>query len=183
MYSSIPSRIDVVQVLKNTAVGHISTLPPALLCAGIVASAADAASLLVTLRVARILVEAAAPTDTGEVVPEWVRKLIVAQASAFDRVVGIGDDGGTLARATRMLHACLKSRPHLLAVYLEVLTAEGRSRDSLLALSAVYSFAAGLPLHKGRLCRITCEIPALYRFAACCCSLKYTPEISIFVGI
>lgn len=159
MYSTIPSRIDV-EVGTEDIVVHISTLPPALLCAGMAASAADAASLLATLRVARILVEAAAPTDAGEVVPEWVRKLIVAQASAHDRVVGIGDDGGSLAQATRMLHACLKSRPHLLDVYLEVLTAEGRSSVSLLALSAVYSFTAGLPLHRGRLCRIMFEIPA-----------------------
>lgn len=107
-----------------------------------------------TLRVARILVEAAAPTDAGEIVPEWVRKLILAQASAHDRVGRIEDDGVTLSRATRMLHACLKSRPHLLDLYLEVLTVEGRSSDSLLALSAVYSFAAGLPSHKGKFRRI-----------------------------
>lgn len=132
---------------------HIFIFPhsPACLGAGMVA-AADGDSLLVTLRVARVLVEAAAPTDAGEAVPEWVRKLIVAQACAHDRLGAIGDDGVALSRAARMLHACLKSRPHLLAVYLEVLTAEGRSSDSLLALSAVYSFAVGLPLHEGKLC-------------------------------
>jgi len=82
-------------------------------------------------------------------VPEWIRKLIAAQASIHE-IIGVVGEEGVIARAEKILHACLVSRPHLLDAYLEVLTAEDRSADSLMALSAVASFAVGLPSYEGK---------------------------------
>ncbi|CAM9323776.1 unnamed protein product [Ectocarpus sp. 6 AP-2014] len=116
--------------------------------AGAAPSASDGNSQLAILRVACVLVEAAAPADAGEGVPEWIRKLIAAQASVHERVGAIGDEDNS-AKAEGLLHKCLKMRPGLLDVYLEVLTAEDRSSDSLMALSAIASFAVGLPAYEG----------------------------------
>lgn len=115
-------------------------------------SAGDGDSQLAVLRVARVLIEAAAPADAAvEGVPEWVRKLIAAQASVHEKMGVIGDEG-LISRAERILQACLKSRPYVLDVYLDVLTADDRSSDSLMALSAASSFAVGLPSYEGKLC-------------------------------
>lgn len=92
--------------------------------------------------------EAAAPAGAEEGVPEWVRKLIAAQASVHERVGATGDEGN-IAKAEGLLHRCLKMRPGLLDMYLEVLTAEDRSNDSLMALSAITSVAVALPVYEG----------------------------------
>lgn len=115
-----------------------------------VGSAGDGDSQLAILRVARVLIEAAAPADDEEGVPEWVRKLIAAQASVHEKMGGMGDED-LISRAERILQACLKSRRYLLDVYLDVLTAEERSSESLMALSAACSFAVGLPSYDGKL--------------------------------
>jgi len=116
-----------------------------------VGSAGDGDSQLAILRVARVLFEAA-PSDAAEAVPEWIRKLIAAQASIHERMGVIGDEG-VISRAEKILHACLMSRPPFLNTYLEVLTAEEKSADSLMALSAVASFAVSLPSYEGKFVR------------------------------
>ena len=118
-------------------------------CTGMVGSAGDGDSQLAILRVARVLFEAA-PSDAAEATPEWTRKLIAAQASVHERIGVIGNKSVN-ARAEKILHACLVSRPHLLGEYLQVLTAEDKSGDSLVALSAVSSFAVSLPSYEGKL--------------------------------
>ncbi|CAN0466401.1 unnamed protein product, partial [Ectocarpus sp. 12 AP-2014] len=115
---------------------------------GAAPSASDGNSQLAILRVACVLVEAAAPADAGEGVPEWVRKLIAAQAYVHERVGAIGDEDNS-AKAEGLLHRCLKMRPGLLDVYLEELTAEDKSSDSLMVLSAIASFAVDLPAYEG----------------------------------
>ena len=115
-----------------------------------VGSAGDGDSQLTLLRVARVLIEAAAPVDAEAEVPEWVRKLIAAQASVHEKI-GRMDDEGLISRAERMLQACLKSRGYLLDTYLDVLTAEDRSSKSLMALAAASSFAIRLPSYEGKL--------------------------------
>lgn len=115
-----------------------------------VGSAGDADSQLAILRVVRVLMEAAAPADAQEGVPEWARKLIVAQASVHEKMGGIGDED-LISRAERILKACVKSRPYLLDVYLDVLAAEDRSSESLMALSAASSVAVGLRSYEGEL--------------------------------
>lgn len=135
---------------------------PALVLAGVgmVGSAADGNSQLAILRVARVLIENAAPADTEVgAVPEWVRKLIIAQACVHDRMGGIGDEG-LISQAERILQACLKSRPYVLDVYLDVLTAEDRSSESLMALSAASFFAVGLPSYEGKLSNV-CALSSL----------------------
>lgn len=114
-----------------------------------VASANDVESQLAILRVARVLVEAAAPTKAEDGMPEWVHRLIVVQASVHERM-GVMSQELDLARAEKILHICLKARPLLLDTYVEVLTAEDRSSESVLALSAITSFAAGLPEYSGK---------------------------------
>lgn len=115
-----------------------------------VGSAGDGDSQLAILRVARVLIEAAAPADAEQGVPEWFRKLIAAQASVHDKMGRVGDQG-LISQAEKILQACFKSRPYALDVYLDVLTAEDRSSDSLMALSAASSFAVGLPSYEGKL--------------------------------
>lgn len=129
-----------------------------------VGSAGDGDSQLAILRVARVLFEAA-PSDAAEPVPEWIRKLIAAQASIHERMGVIGDEDG-ISRAEKILHACLLSRPHALDAYLEVLTAEDRSADSLMALSAVASYAVSLPSYEGKSTRWTSRCSGL-RLGGC----------------
>lgn len=121
-----------------------------LLEAGMVGSAGDGGSQLAILRVARVLIETAAPADAEKGIPEWVRKLIATQASVHDKVGGRGDKG-LISSAERVLQACLKARPYLFDVYLDFLTAEDRSSESLMALSAVSLFAVGQPSYEGKL--------------------------------
>lgn len=115
-----------------------------------VGSAGDGDSQLAILRVARVLIEGAAPADAEAGVPEWARKLIAAQASVHEKMGRMGDEG-LISRAERILQACLTSRRYLLDVYLDVLTAEDRSSESLMALSAASSFAIGLSSYEGKL--------------------------------
>lgn len=116
--------------------------------AGMVPLAADGKAQLAILRVARVLIETAAPTQAQAEVPEWVRRLICAQALVHERI-GASGDARIHSRAARILEGCLRSRPHLIDVYLDVLTADDRSGGNLVALSAVTSFALSRPLHKG----------------------------------
>lgn len=118
--------------------------------AGMVPFATDGKAQLAILRVTRVLVETAAPTQAQAEVPEWVRRLISFQARVHERI-GASGDARFRSRAARSLEGCLRSRPHLLEVYLDVLTADDRSGDCLVALSAVTSFALSRPLHKGEL--------------------------------
>ena len=115
-----------------------------------VGSAGDGDSQLAILRVARVLVETAAPANAGDGVPEWVKKLIAAQASVHEKMGAMGDERLT-AHAERVLRACFKSRRYFLDVYLDVLTSEDRSSESLMALSAACSFAVGLTSCEGKL--------------------------------
>ncbi|CAN0109074.1 unnamed protein product, partial [Scytosiphon promiscuus] len=122
----------------------LSFLPPAMCVVnlgGMVPSATDVETQLAILRVARALVEAGVPSRAEDGVPEWVQRLIVVQASVHERI-GLGGNRLDLSRAEKILHICLKARPLLLDTYLEVLTTENRSGESLLALSAITSFAA-----------------------------------------
>lgn len=113
-----------------------------------VTAAADGKAQLAILRTARVLVDAAAPASAEEEVPEWLRTLIAAQARLHERM-GASGDARALSRAAGVLEGCLKFRPHLLGVYLDVLAAEDRSCDSLVALSAVTAFALALPSRDG----------------------------------
>lgn len=110
--------------------------------------AADGEAQLAILRVARVLLDAAAPADPCEEVPEWVRKLIATQGCVHEKIGAI-DDRRILSTAARILEGGLKCHPHLLELYLDVLTAEERSSDSIVALSAVTTFALSLPQYKG----------------------------------
>lgn len=116
---------------------------------GLVPSATDVESQLAILRIARVLL-AGAPSEAEDGVPEWVQRLIVVQASVHERM-GVTGNARDLSRAEGILHTCIKARPLLLDTYVEVLTAEDRSSESLLALSAITSFAAGLPGYDGKL--------------------------------
>lgn len=117
--------------------------------AGMVPSAADGKAQLAILRVARVLVETAAPMQAQADVPEWVRRLISVQALVHEKI-GASGDARSQSRAARILEGCLRSRLHLAEVYLDVLTADDRRSDAnLVALSAVTSFALSRPLHKG----------------------------------
>lgn len=127
------------------------------LLVGIVASATDRQALFAILRIARLLLEAAEPAAAGEALPDWVRKLIVAQACVCERLGVIGDER-LLSRGVRILETVLKSKPHLMEVYLDVLTDEERSGESLVALSAVTAFALALPQYEGGRYFVVCSL-------------------------
>lgn len=120
--------------------------------AGMVASAANGKFQLAILGISRVLMKTATPAETEKEVPEWLRKLVMAQASVMERVGAAGDER-TLSRATKILEGGLKSHAYLLDVYLDVLTTEENSGNSLVALSAVAAFALALPQYNGK-CRI-----------------------------
>lgn len=124
-------------------------------------SAADGEAQLAILRVARALLEVAAPADTETDQPEWIRKLVVAQACIQERIGMVGD-GSLLLKASNILQGGLRSHPILLEVYLDTLTAEESSNKSLVALSAVTSFALHLPQYNGE-----CGVQLVNRQAAC----------------
>lgn len=113
-------------------------------------SATDSVSQLAVLRVARTVLRAAPSTTADEEVPEWLRNVIATQAYVHERI-GAGGNGGVLSTASKILTGCLKSQPYLLGVYLDTLTAEDKSGESLVALSAITAFAVGLPQYEGEI--------------------------------
>lgn len=111
-------------------------------------SAGDSAGQLAILHVGRVLVEAAVPTGEVGNISEWIEKLVVVQACVLETVAARGQESVVL-KAVRIVKGGLKSRPQVLPVYLDVLAAENKSGDCLVALSAVAVYSRALPLFDG----------------------------------
>lgn len=109
-----------------------------------VPSATDNKAQLVILRTSRVLLEGLTPDDAKGNIPEWVRKVISTQARVLERVGSAGNER-LLVTSYRILQGGLRSRPHLLELYVDTLTPQDVSIDSSVALAAITAYAITLP--------------------------------------
>lgn len=135
---------------------------------GMAAATADSTGQLSIVRIAQVLIETAVPTDVSENMPDWIGKLVVVQACVLEKM-GSGGKEAALSKAAKIVQGGLRSRARLLGVYLDVLTAEDSSGDSLVALGAVAVYCRALPSYDGgsmecrsyRVCDINISLPFL----------------------
>lgn len=109
---------------------------------------ADITEQLSIVRIAQVLIEAAVPIDVSEIMPDWIGKLVVVQAGVLEKI-SFGGKEAALSKAAKIVQGGLKSRSQLLGVYLDVLAAEDRSGDSLVALGAIAVYCRALPSYDG----------------------------------
>lgn len=96
------------------------------------------------VRITLLLILAVVPTDVSASMPDWIGKLIVLQACVLERMA-LWEKEAALSKAAKIIQGGLRSRPHLLEVYLDVLAAEDKSGDNLIALGVVTDYCRALP--------------------------------------